>query len=487
MILRILLLASLVVPSAFCAGANDLSAWERSLVSLEINREGYDFTQPWTRSSVTVPKSGVVIDSKLILTTADQLNDLVMVRIQKGGRGKKYAGELVWLDYHANLALITCADDEFWNGLRKASFMKKIPLEGDVRLLRWRDGKLEARKMEINRPVIRPGKLTFIDLMHLEVDGDVQGIGWSEPVIDGGRMIGLMSEQTGTGGLLIPAPFIQRILEARKDGDYPGLGFFNFFWQRAENPATLKSLKLDSTDQGVIVIKSIAKLNEESILKPKDVILEVAGYEIGPEGDYQDPIYGRIMLEALASQKVWAGDEVPMKIWRDGKEMDIKYKLPKAEYKDEMIPDQNFDEPPQFLIAGGFVFQPLNLPYLKSWGGDWQRSAPFQLAYLKQAVPDDEREAIVILSMVLPDQFNVGYQSVRNLIVHEVNGEKIVRLKDIEEALKHPEDGYHIIKFSEGDSPGRIILDAEEMDRATQRIIRQYGIEKDRHIVPVVE
>ena len=60
MIFRLLILVSLIVPSAFCAGANDLSTWERSLVSLEINREGYDYTQPWTRSSLTVSKSGVV-------------------------------------------------------------------------------------------------------------------------------------------------------------------------------------------------------------------------------------------------------------------------------------------------------------------------------------------------------------------------------------------------------------------------------------------
>ena len=103
--------------------------------------------------------------------------------------------------------------------------------------------------MEINRPVIQPGKLTFIDLMHLELDGDVTGIGWSEPVIDGGRMIGLMSEQSSNGGLVIPGPFIQRILDARESGNYRGLGFFNFFWQRAENPATLKALKLDSSSK----------------------------------------------------------------------------------------------------------------------------------------------------------------------------------------------------------------------------------------------
>ena len=131
MIFRLLLLVSLIIPATASKGASDLSSWERSLVSLEINREGYDYTQPWSRSSLTVNKSGVVIDSKLILTTADQMNDLVMVRLQKGGRGKHYVGELVWLDYHANLALITCADDDFWKGLKKAAFMNNIPLEGE--------------------------------------------------------------------------------------------------------------------------------------------------------------------------------------------------------------------------------------------------------------------------------------------------------------------------------------------------------------------
>lgn len=482
MMFRICLALSLIVPAATGSAASDLASWEKSLVSLEVNRQGYDYTQPWTRSSLSVSKSGVVIDTKLILTTADQMNDLVIVRLQKGGRGKWYSGELVWKDYHANLALVTCANDEFWKGLKSASFMKKTPLEGEARLLRWRTGSLEARKMEINRPVIQPGKLTFIDLMHLEMDGDVTGIGWSEPVIDGGRMIGLMSEQSSSGGLVIPGPFIQRILDARDSGNYRGLGFFNFFWQRAENPATLKALKLDSTDQGVIVIKSIAKLNQDPILKPKDVILEIDGNVIGPEGDYQDPVYGRIMLEALGSRDVWAGDEVPMKIWRDGKLMEINYKLPKAVYAEETIPDQNFDAPPEYLIAGGFVFQPLNLPYLKSWGANWQRSAPFRLAYLKQSLPEDDREAIVILSMVLPDPYNLGYQSTRNLIVHEVNDEKIVHLDDIEEALKNPVNGYHIIKFSEGDTPGRVILDAAELDSATQRIIQRYGIENARYI-----
>jgi hypothetical protein len=350
-------------------------------------------------------------------------------------------------------------------------------------VLRWREGKIEARKMEINRARIQTGRQTFIDLMHLELDGEVQGIGWSEPVVNGSRVIGLMVAQESGGGLAVPAPFIQSVLDARKKGDYPGLGFFNFYWQKAENPETLQALNLENTDHGVIVIQPLAKLGEKSILKPKDVILNIAGFEIGPEGDYQDPIYGRTMLEALATRGRWAGEEVPMTIWRDGRKMDVKYQLPEAKFSDEMIPDQVFDKPPEYLIAGGFVFQPLNVPYLESWGGDWERRAPFRLAYLKQAMPTEKQEALVVLSLVLPDPYNLGYQNIRGFVVREINDRKIVDLNDIEEALKNPREGFHTIEFSPGDTPGKIVLDAGALESATSRVLQRYGIEQDRLIL----
>ena len=483
--LRFLWCAALLAPvPLLTAAGGDLASWEKSLVTLEVNRQGYNYIQPWTRRSQSVQKSAVVIGEKSILTTADQLNDLLTVRVQKSGRGRWHEAKLEWIDYHANLALITSDDAELWAGLKPASLMAKIPLSGEARVLRWREGKLEARKMEINRTKIQTGKITFIDLLHLELDGEVEGIGWAEPVIDGGRIIGLMHEPNTGGGLAIPAPFIKSILDARAKGNYPGLGFFNFFWQRAENPATLKALKRDNPDQGVIVIQALAKIGEASVLKSKDVILNIGGFAIGPEGDYQDPIYGRTMLEALATRGRWAGDEVPMTIWRDGKQMDLKYKLPKAEFKDETIPDKVFDQAPEYLIAGGFVFQPLNVPYLESWGGDWQRRAPFRLAYLKQAIPTEKQEAVVVLSLVMPDPFNLGYQDIRGLLIRRINGRKIVHLNDIDAALKQPQNGFHTIEFAPGDAPGKIVLDAATLAVATERVLKRYGIQEDRMILP---
>jgi hypothetical protein len=482
--LNLLLCALLLAPVTLQSAApRELARWERSLVTLEINSQGYNYIQPWTRRSQSTQKSGVVIGPRSILTTAEQLNDLLLARVQKGGRGRWYPAQLEWIDYHANLALLTSDDDEFWQGLRPASLMTKIPLSGEARVLRWREGKIEARKLEINRARVETGRQTFIDIMHLELNGEVPGVGFGEPVIDGSRIIGLMEASAGAGGLAVPAPFIKTVMDARAKGDYRGLGFFNFYWQRAENPETLKALKMEQTDHGVIVIQPLAKIGEESILKAKDVILEIDGFEIGPEGDYQDPIYGRTMLEALATRGRWAGDGVPMTIWRDGRQMKLEYKLAKAEFTDEMIPDKVFDQPPEYLIAGGFVFQPLTVPYLESWGGDWQRRAPFRLAYLKQAIPTEKQEALVVLSVVLPDPFNLGYQSIRGLLVREINGRKIVRLPDIEAALQEQRDGFHIIEFARGDSPSKIVVDAGDLAAATARVLQRYGIEQDRLIL----
>jgi hypothetical protein len=87
----------------------------------------------------------------------------------------------------------------------------------------------------------------------------------------------------------------------------------------------------------------------------------------------------------------------------------------------------------------------------------------------------------VVLSQILPDKFNLGYQDARYLIVESMNGQKVRTIRDIAEARKHPKDGFHEVTFQQGDSLSRIILDANEADAATRRTMERYGItEADR-------
>jgi hypothetical protein len=217
--------------------------------------------------------------------------------------------------------------------------------------------------------------------------------------------------------------------------------------------------------------------NQVTALQRRDVIVEIDGFSIDQKGDYKDPQYGPLNLESLSTRKHWAGDEVKLKVWRGDKFVDVKYRLPKAEYTTEVVPDYVFDREPEYLVMGGLIFQPLTGPYLQSWGAsDWQRRAPFRLSFLAKQKSTPDEPSAVVLSQILPDKFNLGYQDARYLVVESMNGVKVRKLRDIAQARKNPHDGFHEVVFQKGDSLSRIILDANETDAATRRVLERYGI-----------
>ncbi len=472
------LLASFVPPAA----AAPASEWESSLVYIEVTRKAYEVFQPWTPKARTVQKNGLVIGAREILTTAEELSDRTLVRVQKGGRGKWWNAEVTWIDYHANLALLTAADATLWQGLKPATFITgKLPKEG-LQIVRWRSGNLEIRKAEFNQFLVEDARLSFFQHLQLEASTEMQGVGWAEPLVANGKVAGLATGQGGNNARFLPASFIEPILTARKAGKYPGLGFFPFTWQPVENPTTFKFLKLPGDPRGALVIDVPATPSVEPNLKPRDLILQVDGFDVDNQGYYKDPDYGQLIVENLGSRRKFAGDVVKMKLWRDGALVNLDYRLPKLDYSVKLLAEQTFDRAPEFLIAGGLVFQPLNIPLLRGFGEDWKRRAPFRLVHYAGEAPTAERSGLVALSSVLPDPYVIGYQDARLLIVDTVNGQKISRLADVQAALKKPQEGFHTVEFMRGDSLRRIVVDAAQMDAATGRILERYRIPAASHI-----
>jgi hypothetical protein len=134
---------------------------------------------------------------------------------------------------------------------------------------------------------------------------------------------------------------------------------------------------------------------------------------------------------------------------------------------------------PDYLIQGGLVFQELTRFYLASWG-DWTRRAPPRLLV---AIDRDDEEGgpeqrIVLLSSVLPDSANLGYQELRDLIVSRVNGRQIQNLEDVRQAFQQTTAGFHVIEFLAGQETARIVVDAAEAAAAGERLRRAYGVER---------
>lgn len=457
----------------------NIAKWERSVIHLDVTRKQYDYTQPWTKRLKNTQKTGIVLPGNEILTTADEMFDRTLVRVQKGGRGKWSIAEVSWIDYHANLAVVTTTEEKFWEGLTPVELADPPTSPDSLQVVRWREGKLESRKAEFSQYSVDTGQLSYVPRAQLEMSSEIQGVGWGEPVIANSKIVGLLCEQNGTKCVALPFTYVRPILEARKNGSFRGLGFFDFYWQPAENPVSLAFLKLEGEPRGVVVIDVPTRAGVPAVLKARDVLLQVDGFEIDIQGDYIDPNFGHLSLENLATRGKWAGDEVKMKIWRDGKPQDITYRLPKAEYTATLVPDAVFDQEPEYVIVGGLVFQPLNDAFLRSWGPEWKRRSPFRLYYYNNQSPTPETPALVFLSQVLPDIYNLGYQELRYLVVEEVNGQKVRRLSELRTALEKPVNGFHNIQFAQSDSLRRLVLSADDREQATQRVLQRYGITKD--------
>ena len=85
---------------------------------------------------------------------------------------------------------------------------------------------------------------------------------------------------------------------------------------------------------------------------------------------------------------------------------------------------------------------------------------------------------IVLLSSVLPDVANLGYQELRDLIVERVNGRPVPTLAALREAFALDELRLPRDRVPLGQGAARIVIDAAEADAAGERLHRAYGVEK---------
>ncbi|MEM6822000.1 MAG: hypothetical protein AAF558_08685 [Verrucomicrobiota bacterium] len=457
-----------------------LDRYQASLVELEIARKGYNYRLPWVTQRSQTKKNGVIIEGRKILTTADDVSGHVLVRAQKNGESRKFEASFLWIDYYANLAVIEVEDDEFWKGLKPVSLANRVPNSGLLQILRWRSGRLETRSAEIERLFVGKGQMSYIEHLQLEVSSEIEAAGWAEVVVQNDRVVGLSSSANGKSLTVIPSVFIKNVIQGWKSQEEAGLGYFDFAWQFGTNRALLESKGWNDPDRGVVVTRVGDKGLGNTLIKPGDIILEVDGFSVDVEGKYVDPRYGRLLFDGLATRERMANDSISIVVWRDGKKVSIDYELPKAEFDRDLIPDADYDETPEYYIAGGLLFQPLTGGYLSAFG----KNQPFLIRYYDYERPVADRQGLVVLSAVMPDPYNRGYEDASQLIVDTVNGNEIENLGDLIEAFEAPEGDYHVIKFFQDQPLKTIVLDSNELGLATARVLKRYRVPEDRYLLP---
>ena len=132
------------------------------------------------------------------------------------------------------------------------------------------------------------------------------------------------------------------------------------------------------------------------------------------------------------------------------------------------------------------------------WGANWKTRAPIRLrlfleenktvmidggnktsdSYSETRDSTELPPRIVLVTHVIPDPLNIGYQELSNAIVLQVNGRYINRLKDVTDAFLYPQNDFHRIDFMPGAKRLSVVLPVAELEKSNRRIKNNFRIPK---------
>lgn len=457
---------------------------ELSLVRVNVTGQPYDYTRPWQKKAPFQKRAlGAVLSKGRVLVTADLVANQNYVELERAETGEKTGASVLVVDYEANLALVEPNDKKFLDGLAPLQLAMDTVV-GDH---------LAALQLESTGAlVVTEGLVTTVQMTRYPADVgqfltyrvsmtmQYRDNSYTIPLVKNNKLAGLLLRYDPRSQVLdaIPAPIIAHFLKAAEADPYRGFPSAGFSFFPTRDPQLRKFAGQTGKPGGVYVMSLEPNMPAAKAgMQVGDVIVSVGNNEIDQNGNYVDPLYGKIEFTNLITCRAYAGETMEFQIQREGKPMKLEVALEHRDANDYVIPPYAVDDPPPYLVLGGLIFQELSRQYLKEWGPNWQKEAPQRLVYLdrfqSELYPAGNRR-IVILTQVLPANSTIGYDDFAYLTVQKVNGREIKSLKDLADAVKQPIDGF--VKIETEEDPKQLELDMAQVAADASTLQQNYGL-----------
>lgn len=461
----------------------DSEPLESTVVRLLVSKKQADPISPWQFEEVVQQiHLAVVLDDARLLTTSFAVADATFIEAQRFGSSQKIELRVAFVDYEANLALLTPSGaDENFAEMRPVVLGEDLAINDTVDIYRARDLYQMSRMPASLQDV---GFFTAVTSSYSQatylLKVQQSGLGWSEPVFRNNRLVAMATGQDNNYVYATPISIIRHFLDDRHEPEaYRGFPAIGIELAALTSPDMRRLLKADHIRHGVRIAKVVQR-GFDRLLQENDILLAIDGVEISEHGFYTHAKWGKIHLKYLLNLK-YAGDPVRISILRRGEILEIDGQLERYDSNAAPVVAYSFGEPIPHLIFGGLVFQELSRAYLKQWGRDWEDAAPLSLLYTYNF--DNEREPgqsrrVIFVSRVLADSFNRGYGDLQQAVVVAVNGKPVTSMDMLHEALRHPiaraGRAYARVEFAYAD--GEVILAYDGLNDAHRRIAKTYEI-----------
>jgi len=390
-----------------------------------------------------------------------------------------YRATVEYIGHDCDLAVLRVLDAGFFEGIPPLEIGELPLVRSTVTTYGYPAGGREisytsgvVSRIEIQRYV----QTNKSNLLAVQTDAAINPGNSGGPVIQDGKVVGV-SFQGKPGlenaGFFIPPNIIRHFLEDLTDGIYEGFPAAGIGIVKLTNPAFRAALGLAQNNIGARIDSLFYPFPAtHELLRENDVLLEVAGYPVGSDGNV---IYrGNSVHAALLFSQVQHGESIALKIWRDNAELELELPL-YVNSEDRTMGNQY--EPPPFIIVGGLVFTELSTNYLGSLGRNWRDQVGadtlYELVYRNRLGDEAARAKPVVLSTILKHASNIDFSVDASSILTELNGQPISSMADLSAAVEHAEGDFYRFRFLSGAVEA---LNRSEALAAEAQLLQQYNI-----------
>lgn len=470
-------------PNAHAADgkARDASEFEKSIVHLLATKATPDPESPWNTQNADVSGfAGVVVGDNKILAPAALVSRSVYIQAQKLDDVTKIPLKVVFVDYEANLAVLTPAEGKL-TGMVPLAIGDDVPLNTELWMVGIENGRqLQRASVKILEVTLRETVSGGMQLGAYLLTGQSRTLCRGEPLIHRNKLVGICLGVSENQPWALTSQAIRHFLNDRLEAEkYRGFPVLGLGLSLVKSPHLKKELKWPENTGGVRVseVQEISPFADD--VKVNDVLLAIDGRALDNRGFFRHPLWGPIPLKHYIASR-YAGDKMNLRMARDGVVREVTRPVRRYNGQDNHIPGMTFEGGFPHLIIGGLVFRELGVDFLMSFGRDWIRNAPSHLLYefYYKNKPQLARSRALVLSQVLGDAFNQGYDREALLLLEKVNGIAVANLDDLRLAaanrpLERNGEKFMVFDFDNG---SQIVLPTKGMADAHRRIAKSYNI-----------
>jgi S1-C subfamily serine protease len=370
-------------------------------------------------------------------------------------------------------------------------------------------------------------------LLAIQLDAAINPGNSGGPAVQNGKVVGLAFQNLANAdniGYVIPTPIVRRFLEdvsSLADGNansnerrgaatekekaeetsgggdetsggatfethHAGFCALGVKCQATDNPALRAYFGMAPHETGVVVTHIAPLSPSRGVLRKDDVLLAIDGRKIANDGTVSFRGWERVAFDHLVSLKR-PDEAVALTVRRRDASEDsedsedskrkgssgdqgslVKTLTVRVKPRAPLVPAHQYDRLPSFFLYAGLVFSPLTQPHLHEFGDDWFNAAPRRLC--DRALNDHptvEGEQVVLLSQVLADEINAGYQGMHDVEVRSVNGERVRNLRQLKERVENA--GGAFLRLDLADDRV-LVVNREEADKAHARIMAKHRV-----------